>query len=160
MAKVTSLEKAQFKKQLIEFLSTNNYALVKDLNVAIGEKVAELVAQGVDAKEIVLSIWIIPKKNKPADTSKQNYHVLTRKTFTLDFNLLNNLIVTAINPVYDQPDVFQILVEQLNTQKQFSIFYDLTYPKIDPQDPTETPTQTTSEPDVCKIVIPENQQSQ
>lgn len=135
----------QFKKFLEETLSADDYKLTKSLMATITDKIAELIAEGVDPKEITIKVWTIPKKGRPRDGNPNNYYTKEAKTFSLDFHKLNLLIRASISPAFEANNspILSDLFDQIKLGGGFRIAYSLIYPS------TEEPKA-----DHCDIIIP------
>lgn len=142
MAKVTSKEKAEFKKKLEKLLTSDDYKFSRTLMVSLVESAQTIIDSGVDSQDITLEIWIIPKLRNPADGDPANYHTRSTSYFVLDFVSLHKLIVSAISPVYSNDNQLVAFNQQLLSSQEFRINYRFKYPK------------NTSVPEHCEIQIP------
>lgn len=135
----------EFKKFLEETLSADDYKLAKSLMATITDKIAELIAEGVDPKEITIKVWTIPKKGRPRDGNPNNYYTKEAKTFSLDFHKLNLLIKASIMTVFENANTPTLndLFDSIKSGNGFRIGYSLSYPAI------EEPKS-----DHCDIIIP------
>jgi hypothetical protein len=137
--------KNEFKRSVEETISADDHKVAKSLMATISDRAAELTAEGVDPKEIMLKIWTVPKKNKPKDGNPNNYYTKEVKTFSLDFHKLNFLIKASISPIYEPGNTPTLndLFDSIKSGNGFLIGYSLSYPDI------EEPIA-----DHCDIIIP------
>ena len=98
-------------------------------------------------KDIKLDLFIVPKKNRLADSLKENYQVTTIGVSDREGGegpIGGAIIATLSKGLFFNPSFYDTLFPQIVVQKQLLVKYELRYPKSSPSN-------------IFGIKIPENQ---